>query len=152
MIVLFVCHLENYTDCHVTSRICATFITKYIMLLIWGIYCGQHVTKDTVCFVSHNSMLYPDMYIYEKIAFVTWCNDVLKSAQIIEIFKTKFITPGSKLFKSTAAYFPFISQFLSQFGYVTLCFQSRPTLNCILKEIVNIKLSTIVKHHNNPLL
>jgi len=92
------------------------------------------------------------MYIYEKIALVTWCNDVLNSAQIIEILKRKFITPGSKLFKSTAAYFPFISQFISQFGCVTVCFQSLPTMNCILKENVNIKLSTIAKHHNNPLL
>ena len=49
------------------------------------------------------------MYVYEKIALVTWCNDILNSAQFIEIPKSKFITPGSKLFKSTAAYFTFIS-------------------------------------------
>jgi len=30
----------------------------------------QHATKDTVCFISHNSLLYLDMYIYEKIALV----------------------------------------------------------------------------------
>ena len=92
------------------------------------------------------------MYIYEKTALVTWSSDVLNSAQVIEILKRKFITPGSKLFKSTATYFPFISQFQSKFGYVTLCFQSRPTLNCILKEAENIKLSTLVKHRKNPLL